>query len=121
MQRFLPPKMRLQILASILFLFAAHFLIANSPRENVRSEAHNPVISHIPRERVGSKVVASIGYSKRRHILEIEFVNGAVYRYLEVSPSVYRELLESDSKARYYDTNIKGNYQSVHVRSRVTQ
>jgi hypothetical protein len=90
-----------------------------SPENNI---AHpSAVTSRIPRERVTSKVIASIGYSKRRHILEIEFVNGAIYRYLEVAPSVYRELMTADSKARYYDTNIKGNYQSVHVRPRVTQ
>ena len=68
-----------------------------------------------------SKVIAAIGYSKRRHILEIEFVNGAIYRYLEVAPSVYRDLITADSKARYYDTNIKGNYPSVRVRPRAQQ
>jgi|SRR5438105_13719930 len=81
----------------------------------------NSVTSHIPRERVASNAIASIGYSKRRHILEIEFVNGAVYRYFEVAPSVYRELISAESKARYYDTNIKGNYPSVRVRPRVKQ
>jgi KTSC domain len=93
-------------------------MIANSPAENVRSGARNPVISRIPRERVASNVIASVGYSRRRHILEIEFVKGAVYRYLEVSPSVYRELTAAESKARYYDTNIRGNYASIRVRPR---
>src|SRR3984893_14676954 len=77
--------------------------------------------SHIPRESVASKGIASIGYSKRLHILEIEFVNGAVYRYLQVAPSVHRELMAADSKARYYDANIKGNYPSVRVRPRVKE
>ena len=90
-----------------------------SPENNIA--ARSAVTSHIPRERVASNVIASIGYSKRRHILEIEFVNGAIYRYLEVKPSVYRELMAADSKARYYDTNVKGNYQSVRVRPRLTQ
>ena len=78
------------------------------------------MISHIPRETVASKVIASVGYSKRRHILEIEFLNGAIYRCLEVSPSVYRELIAADSKARYYDANVKGKYPSVRVRPRTT-
>jgi KTSC domain len=38
------------------------------------------IVSHIPRERVQSSGLASVGYSKRRHILEVEFINGAVYR-----------------------------------------
>ena len=103
----------------ILFFCAARFAIANSAGDNVRSDARNPVISHIPRDRVTSNVIASIGYSRRRHILEIEFQNGAVYRYLEVSPSVYHDLMGADSKTRYYVTNIKGNYPSVRVRPRL--
>ena len=62
--------------------------------------------------------IAKVGYSKRRRILEIEFVNGAIYRYLNVSASVYRDLMWAQSKARYYDMNIKGTYQSLRVRPR---
>jgi len=79
------------------------------------------VTSHIPRQPVASKGIASIGYSKRLHVLEIEFVKGAVYRYTQVAPSVHRELMAADSKARYYDANIKGNYPSTRVRPRVKQ
>jgi KTSC domain len=111
-----------QMIARSLLLFsllgASKLAVANSVDDNVRSEARNPVISHIPRARVDSNAIASIGYSKRRHILEIEFVSGAVYRYLEVVPSVYRDLMIADSKARYYVANIKGNYPSVRVRPR---
>jgi hypothetical protein len=79
------------------------------------------VTSHIPRQPVVSSGIVSIGYSKRLHVLEIEFVNGAVYRYTQVTPSVHRELMAADSKARYYDANIKGNYPSTRVRPRVKQ
>jgi hypothetical protein len=85
---------------------------------NSTQEPSGPIISHIPRQSVASSVIASIGYSKRRHILEIEFANGAVYRYLDVPPSVHRDLMSTSSRARYYDTNIKGNYRVVRVRSR---
>jgi len=70
-----------------------------------------PVRSHIPRESLASNGIASIGYSKRRHVLEIEFVNGAVYR----------ELMAADSKARHDDPNIKSNYPSARVRPPITQ
>src|SRR5260370_11660712 len=85
------------------------------------SPTPNHIISRIPREPVQSTAIAKVGYSKRRHILEIEFVNGAVYRYLDVAPSVYRELTSVDSKARYYDAHIKGNYPSLRVRPRGKQ
>jgi len=76
------------------------------------------VISRIPHHQVESTAIAAIGYSRRRHILEIEFVNGAVYRYLEITPLICRELMIANSKARYYDLKIKGNYCSIRVRPR---
>lgn len=77
------------------------------------------ITSHIPRVQVDSSGMRSVGYSKRKHILEIEFANGAVYRYINVPPSVYRDLIAAESKTRYYDQNIKRNYQSSRVRPRV--
>jgi KTSC domain len=82
------------------------------------SPTPTPIVSHIPRQPVDSTAIAKVGYSKRRHILEIEFVNGAVYRYLDVTPAVYRDLMSAESKARFYDLNIRGHYRSVLVRSR---
>jgi len=102
------------------FLFA--FLVCVSGTLNAEaqdSESSAAITSHIPRDRVQSRVIAEVGYSKRRHLLEIEFVNSAIYRYVDVPPSVYRDLISAESKARYYDSNIKRNYRSVRVRPRV--
>ena len=88
---------------------------ADTPESN----NSQPIVSHIPRQPIASTAIAKVGYSKRRHILEIEFANSAVYRYFDVSPSVYRDLLSAESKARFYDFNIKGRYRSVHVRPRI--
>ena len=82
------------------------------------SATSNPIVSRIPRQRVESTAIAAVGYSKRRHILEIEFVNGAVYRYLDVSSTVHRDLMSAESKARFYDFNIRTHYRSVLVRAR---
>lgn len=76
-----------------------------------------PIVSHIPRQTVESSAIAKIGYSKRRHILEIEFVNGAIYRYLNVPLAVYRQLISAESKARFYDSSIKGHYRSIRIRA----
>jgi hypothetical protein len=115
------PQMSAKTFYLLSLLCASRLLIANSVDNNAASPARTAVTSRIPRESVASKGIASIGYSKRLHILEIEFVNGAVYRYLQVAPSVHRDLMAADSKARYYDANIKGNYPSVRVRPRVKQ
>jgi KTSC domain len=76
------------------------------------------IISHIKRETVQSAALASVGYSKRLHTLEIEFRNGAIYRYLDVEAPVYHDLVNAPSKARFYDKNIRGKYRSLHVRRR---
>src|SRR5262245_3833453 len=85
------------------------------------SPTPNHITSRIPRQPVESTAIEKIGYSKRRHILEIEFVNGAVYRYFDVPLSVYRDLMSAESKARFYDSNIRKHYRSALVRQRQKQ
>ncbi len=80
------------------------------------ASADDVITSHIPRAPVQSSAIAAVGYSKRLHVLEIEFVNGAIYRYLDVPSDVYRDLLAAKSKARFYDQNIRAKYRSVQVR-----
>jgi hypothetical protein len=82
------------------------------------SSTPSPIVSHIPREAVRSSAIAKVGYSKRRHILEIEFVNGAIYRYFDIPLSVHRDLMSAESKARFYDSTIRKHYRSVLVRPR---
>jgi hypothetical protein len=76
------------------------------------------VVSRIKRIPVESTALATIGYSRKLRALEIEFRNGAIYRYLEVEPAVYDDLLHAPSKARFYDQNIRHRYRSLHVRRR---
>jgi KTSC domain-containing protein len=85
------------------------------------SPTPNYISSRIPRQSVQSTAIAKVGYSKRRHILEIEFVNNAVYRYFDVPLSVYRDLMSAESKARFYDSNIRKHYRSALVRQRQKQ
>jgi hypothetical protein len=82
------------------------------------SPSPNHITSRIPRQSVQSSAIAKVGYSKRRHILEIEFVNGAVYRYFDIPLSVHRDLMSAESKARFYDSHIRKHYRSVLVRPR---
>jgi|SRR3954462_9352921 hypothetical protein len=75
-----------------------------------------PVVSHIRREPLASTALATAGYSKRLRILEVEFCNGAIYRYLDVPAGVYGAFRSSESKTQFYDWNIKGRYRSLRVR-----
>lgn len=84
--------------------------------DSVGAEEQGQITSRISRQPVHSHALAAIGYSKRLHALEVEFVNGAVYRYNNVPPEIYRDLLDAPSKARFYDANVRGHFPSVHVK-----
>ncbi|CAN5412399.1 hypothetical protein BH20VER3_BH20VER3_21510 [soil metagenome] len=76
------------------------------------------VRSRINRSPGQASNVASVGYSRQLHALEIEFVRGAVYRFLHVPPQVHRELLASASKGHFIAEYIRGRYDFVRVRPR---
>ena len=99
--------------AAAILLIAAAFVRADNS-----SASNEPIVSHIRRQPVHSSAVAAIGYSRRLHVLEIEFVNGAIYRYLEVPPKIYRQLMSAESKARFYDENVRWRFRFMHVKCR---
>ena len=96
-------------------------IVSGSSADPVKPNDSKRIVSHISREPVHSSAIAKVGYSKRRHILEVEFVNGAIYRYLDVPLPVYRDLMSAESKARFYDLNVRRHYWSVRVRPRQTE
>ena len=100
-------------LAAIAFLTAPPL-----PADPAPAPTPSGIVSRIKRHPVESSALATVGYSKRLRVLEIEFRNGAIYRYLEVPPAVYETLMNAPSKTRFYDQNIRRKYRSLHVRSR---
>ena len=100
----------------IAFAVCSFFLTATLPAG--RAPEPVSIVSRIKRVRVESTALATVGYSRRLGALEIEFRNGAVYRYLDVAPALYEGLLNAPSKARFYDENIRRKYRSLHVRRR---
>ena len=101
--------MRIPPIALIVGLFLVSTTVSAQSAE---------IISHIKRDAVQSTALAAVGYSRRLRALEIEFRNGAIYRYLNVDPAIYHELMIAPSKARFYDEKIRRKYRSVHVRRR---
>lgn len=75
-----------------------------------------PIVSRIPRESVDSTAFVTVGYSRRLRALEIEFHDGSIYRYIDVPPSLYQALLASESKAGYYNRNLRGKYRCLRVK-----
>src|SRR6059058_6163209 len=95
---------RIWIIVFVGILAAVASAHSADPPERNNSQ---PIVSHIPRQPIDSTAIAKVGYSKRRHFLEIEFANGAVYRYLDVSPSVYHDLMSAKSRAQFTISTLR--------------
>ena len=96
------------------FLLALHVL-------DGADRSFEPIRSRIQRQPIESSAMAAVGYSRKLHALEIEFRDGLIYRYEEVPPSLYRELLSAESKARFYNKSIRGKYHCLRVKPRPAQ
>jgi len=59
---------------------------------------------------VRSSTVRWVGYDLDEHVLEIGFVSGGVYHYLDVPPEAALALLEADSIGRHLNAEIKPRY-----------
>ena len=60
------------------------------------------------RQAVVSRTVRSIGYGAGT--LEIEFVSGNVYRYLDVPEDLYRELMSAQSIGTFFNERIRDSF-----------
>jgi len=74
----------------------------------------NPII----RFHVVSSNLKSVGYDISSHTLEIEFLNGAVYRYFDVPYEIYSGLLEAESHGSYFYRFIRNvfRYQQIQAK-----
>lgn len=55
-----------------------------------------------------SSVIRHFRY--RDHKLEIEFMSGRRYRYLDVPAAIYRALLNSASKGAFFNARIRNRF-----------
>jgi len=55
----------------------------------------------------GSGKIVSIGYNPESRILEVEFRNGELYRYLGIPQREYRKLMNARSKEAYLEGEFK--------------
>lgn len=64
----------------------------------------------IPRIRVRSSSLAAIGHNAEENVLVVEFVNGSVYRYLDVPAQTYQQLLRAESKGAYFNRLVRTRF-----------
>lgn len=65
---------------------------------------------------VDSSNIAAIGYSPLQRVLQVHFLNGFRYRYLDVPHWVFEEFQDAPSKGRYLNNEIKGKFDYERVR-----
>ena len=61
-------------------------------------------------EPIESKLLAAAAYVVPRRILYLRFHNGEVYRYFTFPADQYHELLEAESKGRYFLSHIRNRF-----------
>ncbi len=59
------------------------------------------------RVRVDSKALRSVGYDVGMRVLEVEFVSGTIYRYLDVPDYLHLGLMAADSHGAFYAEFIR--------------
>jgi len=59
---------------------------------------------------LNSTTLKTAAYQNQPKVLELEFCSGEVYHYLGVCESIYEQLLEAESKGRYYNQCIRNRF-----------
>lgn len=67
------------------------------------------------REYVQSSMIKSFGFDSSSSTLEVEFNNGAVWQYFDVSESTYYEMKSADSCGKFFHAHIKDQYAESQV------
>ncbi len=62
------------------------------------------------RDPVASSNITSIGYDEGSQTLEIEFNNGAIYQYYNVSAALFDQLMQAPSKGQFLHAYIRNAY-----------
>jgi len=64
------------------------------------------------RQKVVSSNIESVGYNESGKVLEVKFTNGKVYQYFDVPKAIHEGLMKSESKGRYFKSNVRsGTFQ----------
>lgn len=58
-----------------------------------------------------SSALTAVAFSSESNILEVEFRNGLIYEYLDVSRSIYEQLLNAASKGAFFGRFIRNCFQ----------
>lgn len=64
---------------------------------------------------VNSSMAKAVGYDSDQQILQVEFHNGAVYKYADVDEDTWEDLHQAESIGRFFNYEIKGCYECERI------
>jgi hypothetical protein len=65
---------------------------------------------------VNSSLLANVSYDAGQSVLQLELCDGAVYRYFDVPPVIYEDLLAAESKGSYFNREIRDCFRYARLR-----
>ncbi|MGI8402715.1 MAG: KTSC domain-containing protein [Gemmatimonadaceae bacterium] len=69
--------------------------------------ARQSLVAPMDRIAVNSSELVSVGYDSTSCVLEVEYMTGAVYTYLDVPRSVHAELMSATSHGKYFNQYVR--------------
>lgn len=67
------------------------------------------------RRSIPSRHLVSVGYDRLRKVMEVEFKNGRIYQYENVSEDIPKNLLASPSAGGYFNTVVRDAFQGKEI------
>jgi hypothetical protein len=65
---------------------------------------------------VNSSLLANVSYDAGQSVLQLELCDGAIYRYFDVPPVIYEDLLAAESKGSYFNREIRDCFRYARLR-----
>ena len=65
---------------------------------------------------LNSSLFRAVRYSEHEQLLDLEFRNGAIYRYFRFPPDQYAEFMKADSHGAHFNWYIVGQFPEEQLR-----
>jgi|GEM_PF-648779 len=89
---------------------------SNCFRYSLMAMTNPPEEKKMVNHMVISSEIEWIGYEHKDRMLQVEFIDGPVYRYQEVPHTIFEEFLQASSHGRYFESNVKNKFEHRRIR-----
>ena len=67
---------------------------------------------------VKSSNIKSVAYDPSTRVLEVKFLSGKHFRYMDVGPKTYDALMVAESVGKHFGAHIRGKFAAEEVKSK---